>query len=138
VSSYSDEFKYSKTPTDSRVDRLEDRIDRQDRLLNPAMAPAQQLIDKYHLTNSIEEVQAEYFPGSNDMKAISSMPNEQESIVVKPLVAEDFRRYIGQIVHDISYDQYAEVIEIVGNYVAILRSPIGDPVLTGPGNLRLF
>ena len=142
VGDLGDKYKYPRLPTDDEVDTLERRIARQEANLN-AMRVAgesdyiEEIPDSGVSLGQAYQDETGYHMASTKELKESSMPPEEK--VEKVLDAEDFRKYIGQIVHDLDSDQYVEVVEIVGNYVAIIRTPYSTmPILMPPNYLHLF
>ena len=130
----SDVYKYPKNPmVNSRIDRLEDRIERRERNLNAGVSSVQTLDMESAYPTAVVAMASS--PSSNDEKAGYDMETTEAVPMYK---AEDFSKYVGQIVHDGYEDCYVEVIGVVENLVAIKRRPNAAPVLIDPRYLRLF
>ena len=140
----SEVYKYPRTPTDTKVDRLEDRIAQRERNLNYGLLSFRRQIEDEEVNEVIEDEEVnEVIEGqltsspwaSSDMKEDNSMAEVETEH--RP-DAEYFRKYVGQIVNDTYHDLYVEVIEIVGSVVAIRHTPAASPTLIEPRHLRVW
>ena len=123
--------KYKGNPMDV-IDTLEDRLARQEANLNADS----KIENRQTYTTNHAPVQVAYNVGYN---AVLIKETKMDEVTEeKVLVAEDFKKYIGQIVNDTYNERYVEVIEVVGSVVAIQRKPYGAPELIEPRYLKLF
>ena len=118
----SDEYKYPKSPylqrTMDNVDRLEDRM---------ALADA-------NARRPLDSTSNQTIEGDMSMPYVKKAPG-----LPKPLVANDFKKYIGEIVNDTYEDRYVEVVGVVGDLVAVKTRPGNyTPEFKNPSSLMLF
>lgn len=128
----SDEFKYPKGPLDKKVDRLEDRIARQEANLNMPIVEDYYQEDYYQ-----SNIQSSNIPQIERAEMTYVKKTDRVEEESKVLVAADYKQYIGEIVN---YDgtKYVEVVGVVENLVAIKVSPYGTPELVSASWLTLF
>ena len=135
MSRYGEEYKYPTTP---KVDRLEDRLKLQEDNLNRVVQFMQPVSDPPFPLH----VRYEVNQSSNNTVERADMPyvKKSDSPVEppKPLVAADFKQFIGDIVYDTYEGRYVEVIQVVADVVAVQATPSAEPYLRHPKNLTLF
>jgi hypothetical protein len=138
----SDEYKYPKSPylqsTMDRVDRLEDRMALADaNARRPLNMPMETSIKWVKSTIPLPGYVAHRIIQMEDeIEGEASMPPVVKA--PKPLEANDFKKYIGDIVHQIYDNRYVEVVGVVGDLVAVKYAPDSTPTLVEVRYLGLF
>lgn len=132
---YAEIEKYPPNPVvdrsiDRSIDRMEDRVAR--------LEESRLAVQAYQEPDSRTMMDRKYYNDQCDEVTLAKESSTMPEVESKPLVAEDFRKCIGMIVN-YTYDSlYAEIIEIVEDWVAIKISPTGNPVLVSPRYLDLW